>query len=824
MGRRFALLAALAAGVAFLCLYSGARAGVVGSPHDFSTTSLLSDYQTTPLTSSGVCSICHIPHNAADNVLWPRSLDSYRNALGMDGDDESPTGLPDYRKIVTMQCYDCHDAHVTTVKVNDLPAFTDFATDHKPQNIAFGFTTPTTGKDSGSTMKEDEPGGSGSGFYENSPPFQTTPQTYYGADSRTTSPFKRDVMDNATLAKTGGHYFKSVDPTPGTVYKGDKLPCSDCHDPHAWDSTNLDWQAFFRPKEIYASGRWTTVFGSSRPRASTFMANDITDLLGVSTDRSDSESRKLCALCHGYSDLWGSVTFNEINSDYTSTANIITPPLTVDEHGQGSNVACVSCHDHESIDAACNDCHSYPGLDNTNSPHQLGATHEKHVGNPTGFANSRKFYCKICHFGYSPNHNQSGYSAGESWALDNSWRANVNIDFDNAWNPESIPYSGDPPICAGLYCHGDAGVFAGAGRNTGANTKPGWDNAASGACGACHGTGTQMNSLNHPAHLSAVYGPVIDNTTCANGNACHTAYGLSPTATHVDNTLSFNNSADNTFANTLVCENCHSIAVVDFIDNGAANTFSGDNLARTNWNDNNYKLPCLTCHNKTTGEQAKPNIDGSGNFAPNIEAHWLVTGHGAETAIDCAATTTETPGADPPVWQTVPVPCGMCHDIASSHFASTGNPWRLRTSTFFDNATTGAFDEWCHLKCHANAPPAEHTYNVAQGGTFSTKDDWDTHGTSAPAVDTGITDIPPATMPLEPFLTNKGYNQAGATGSELFLCITCHDPHGIGNVAAVPRTFNGVIDNDAIGNDNVNMLRHEYTMGTGSILCKKCHI
>jgi hypothetical protein len=168
----------------------------------------------------------------------------------------------------------------------------------------------------------------------------------------------------------------------------------------------------------------------------------------------------------------------------------------------------------------------------------------------------------------------------------------------------------------------------------------------------------------------------------------------------------------------------------------------------------------------------------------------------------------------------------MCHDIASSHFASgnTSNPCRLRTTTSFSNNTTGAFDEWCHLKCHANTPPAEHTYNVAGGETFSAKDAWDTHRTSAPAVDTGITDIPPATMPLEPFLTDNGYNQAGATGSERFLCITCHDPHGIGNVAAVPRTFNGVIDNDVIGDDNVNMLRHKYTAGTGSILCKYCHI
>jgi predicted CxxxxCH...CXXCH cytochrome family protein len=421
----------------------------------------------------------------------------------------------------------------------------------------------------------------------------------------------------------------------------------------------------------------------------------------------------------------------------------------------------------------------------------MSSMHAKHAGSPLpeGTANSREFDCTICHFGYSPTHNESGYSAGQSWALDNSWRPNVDINFDSAWNPDSPTYKGlpmpqtggDPPICASLYCHGDEGVFAG-NRKTGANTTPGWDNAASGACGACHGTGTQMSSANHPVHLdntSNPFGPGIDNASCGAGGACHTAYGLSPTTTHVDKAINFPTSAsDNApvlFAATGICENCHSTANAA-LDNGAG-LGVGNDLAKLNWSDNNYKLPCLTCHNKTTGEQGNTNIDGAGNSAPNIEEHWLVTGHGA-SVIDNASTTTETPGDNPPVWQTVPVPCGMCHDIASSHFASTGkntvNPWRLWSGTSFENNDAGLFDIWCAETCHSADPPANHTWNVAAG---QTKESGDTHKTSTDIVpDSDKFQVPTATMPLEPFLKNKGFNQGGAADTDRFLCIRSHAP------------------------------------------------
>ena len=170
-------------------------------------------------------------------------------------------------------------------------------------------------------MKEDPPGGTEAGYYENNPPYTLNPQTYYGANSAPGSPFYRNLLanDNVTLGRSGGHYFKTVNPNAGAgIYKGDKLPCSDCHDPHTWNPSvgNRDWHAFFRPPKVFTLGRWSTVFGSSHPTASRYMANP--ELPGQ-TARSDSESRKLCILCHATSDTPSqAVTFNDINSASSS--------------------------------------------------------------------------------------------------------------------------------------------------------------------------------------------------------------------------------------------------------------------------------------------------------------------------------------------------------------------------------------------------------------------------------------------------------------------------------------------------------------------------
>lgn len=809
-GSRLPSLAVLAAGIALLCLLGAARAGVVRSPHDFSATG--PHTRSTSLGPSGVCSACHIPHASQDNVLWPRSLSDYRSKLFQR--DGQPTTETNFLLPPTIQCYDCHDFHGGgAIETPSVPALSVFDTSHKPHNVLSGFKKASLGN-----MTEDGFGtGSAlniSGYYETNP---LGPSVNYG------------VNLTAPLEETGGHHFKQ-DPTTSVndAYdSGDKLPCRDCHDPHAWDSGG-NWQAFYRKN--WPSGSPAATRLGTTAVASTFMANDSTP----GNRRNNPNSRTLCIACHGNSDTLGPVNFTQIRAEYTNNVPITRPPNTVIEHANASQVACVSCHNHNSVAASCKDCHSFPGLDNTNSARQMSPVHGKHAGRPlpAGFANSRKYDCTVCHFNYSVNHNTSGYTAGEVWQ-DNVYRPNVNIDFDPAWNPGSKTYrnlpvpttGGDPPICAGLYCHGDGGAFAT--RKTGSNTKPRWDNVASGGCGTCHGTGVQMSSANHPAHLDAtkLYGPGIDNATCGAGGGCHTVYGLSPTTKHADNTISFRNTpGDNTAVSlsaTGICVNCHSTATAAF-DNGVGSGV-GNTLAKANWLDNNYKLPCLTCHNNAS--QANSKIDNTGVAAPNIEAYWLVTGHGATAAIDNGSTTTVNTGLDPPVYQNVPVPCGMCHDVNSRHYGTTlaTNAWRLRTTSGYNDGN-GGLDKFCNTRCHGSAPgayvlnnpglPQDHVWILAASPPETKETGQDTHPTSRNVVSAGKTVAPLASdrMPLD--------NAIRLGGTQNFLCITCHDPHGIGATAAAPRSFTGT--NNTTPADNVHMLR--YVPGTGSVLCKKCHI
>jgi hypothetical protein len=119
---------------------------------------------------------------------------SYRTNLK--NDDNPPSSTPNYILPPTIQCYDCHDYHGGgSGRINDEPSYGDFHTDHKPQDIAFGFTKVGTGN-----MTEDPGGGSVSGYYENKPPAAAST---YGADPalRPTNP--PYPTDNTNLLKTG---------------------------------------------------------------------------------------------------------------------------------------------------------------------------------------------------------------------------------------------------------------------------------------------------------------------------------------------------------------------------------------------------------------------------------------------------------------------------------------------------------------------------------------------------------------------------------------------------------------------------------------------
>jgi predicted CxxxxCH...CXXCH cytochrome family protein len=544
---------------------------------------------------------------------------------------------------------------------------------------------------------------------------------------------------------------------------------------------------------------------------------------------------QLCVVCHA----------NANNPGYQMTYNISGRHAAPNYTGNEAGKDCSGCHSHNqdgdigTVDGlmplACNGCHSYPGLDNAGvNLKQMSGGHWKHVGQPSpvGTGSSREFACTLCHYNYA--HNQSGVASGQAWP--GTYYDNVNIDFDPSWNPDSPTYAGSAVpttgnggtgVCAGLYCHG--GNPTRTAGWSGTDNTPSWNGSA--ACGACHVAGSGFTPENHPAHLSAAYGPGIAAFSvggdCSEGAGCHPKYALTPLTTHVNNAKDLRSTAtDNgevgaSLAATQVCRNCHSTT--------ASSEGTGDTLVRTqaNWDNTSYKVPCLTCHND--GAQGTQNIDGSGDAAPNIDNVWASVGHGA-ASIDNSSTTTDSGNVD----QVPPVRCETCHDETGQHIGTAKdgtNPWRL-DGALTNYTQTGGLDDFCLTQCHSQAAlPPRHARIV--NGTWGVAKDsaLHTHPTAMqvvpqPGAPSGETvdksrwfNVPSDTAkPLSADLGTK--SPPARTDGSLMACVTCHDPHGAGTALISPRTFSGM---NTMGAGAKKMLRYNPSGAQPTPLCSKCH-
>lgn len=621
-----------------------------------------------------------------------------------------------------------------------------------------------------------------------------------------------------------------------------ELECGQCHEPHGMVYVGTGTQGvniwMINPTITVRAGTTVSpVRFFAKVGANSFNEYDpgAGNELNASLYNADAADQ-LCVVCHA----------NSNNAGYPMTRNIAgrhnAPGYTGNEAGKD----CSGCHSHNQDGAigtvdglmplACNACHSYPGVSGGTYTKTMSAVHGKHVGTPSGIAGSRAYECTLCHYNYT--HNQNGVTAGAAWPP--TYYTYVNIDFDPAWNPSNangptyngaaVPTvgNGGTGTCAGLYCHGNnATLSAGWG---GSATQPKWDNTVAVSCGACHDTGTAdttpgtvFSTKNHPAHLGAAYGPGLaafsGGGTCSEGTGCHTKYGRSPTATHANNakdlrsTATDNGEAAAVLATTQVCRNCHSPY--------ASSAGTGDTLVRTqaNWDNVSYKVPCITCHNASAGQQGTQNLNGGGDKAPNVEAAWSANGHGA-SSIDNAATTTDSGAVD----QVPPVRCETCHDEAGQHIGTAKdatNPWRL-DNALTRYASTGGLDDYCLNQCHAATGPARHAWIVTGIGAASKDNAVNTHPTSTAVVPTSPVDksrwfrIPTDTaMPVAADLATKTPPARG--NGSLVACVTCHDPHGVGTALVSARTFSGVNDN------GYKMLRYKASGVAPTPLCAKCH-
>ncbi|MBI5904143.1 MAG: CxxxxCH/CxxCH domain-containing protein [Deltaproteobacteria bacterium] len=718
-----------AAGILVAVSWSPASAGVSGTLHDFSKDGPYG--LSTPIAASGACSGCHIPHGADPNApIWARSLADYISGLTVNGDT---AGKPNYVLPPTRACYDCHDDQSSFQ--NNKPTGWGFSASHTPPDIAFGTQGPRAGK---------------TGYYENNPPSSDT----YGADP-SLRPLATWPTDNTALNKTGGHYFKWGDPTGSTNDTfdiGDKLPCSDCHDPHSGSG----FQAFIRSNLPNSGANPGLGSSYSSVTASSFMSNNS----GIT--RSNSESRKICVACHGYSNNGTPVKYYAINpaAYANNTDNVPRPPPSVSDHdSSATSVACVSCHDHNTVGASCSTCHGYPppGYPAGNTPTAYSSGADSHARHRNGYA----YACGVCHTGnaHQDNNVQVSFDTtilGGRLALGSS---------TNPSPPKRVPAGGTQ--CSNIYCHssGRDGITPSS-NPTHYSTVQWGVQSGQVMCDGCHGKFTvgsggdfladntsmrygapnyvnsgapgSATSNSHRAHVGTYECSVCHGSAFGDYNPVSRTRTISSVANHVNGTrnISFTGPA---LGGSVNYDSATKTCTVPSCHGGGAPQWGGSLTG------------CSDCHlSSSPDSDVYLNHSASNNLydanqAGNINiTEWQYSGHGKTTG-------TYDVSGRPAANFSGGDPCYFCHNPYALH-DNTSNPFRLKDQTgaaaYLSDKGWNATCLVCHY--HATAPVG---YNPFGGAAVK--------ATAA-------------------FTDNNHYGAdhvaAGTNGGK--LCWDCHDPHG----------------------------------------------
>jgi predicted CxxxxCH...CXXCH cytochrome family protein len=777
-----------------------ALGGVVGSPHDFSRTG--SNYNALlswPIAPGGACSACHVPHRAPDNVGWPRDLSFYSRTHsgsttggGRLDIRDGAVGKADYLRNDTVPCYDCHDRHLDgLIETTSIPLLADYVSGHKPQNILSGFRKSSLG-----SMTEYSPGVQAGkvvpGFFETSPPGSAA---NFGA---------ADLVLPGQLGQTGGHHFQ-VDPrgTSGTgADPGDKLPCSDCHDPHAWDSQG-DWQAFFR--KVWPTGTVLSNLGTlsgGKAIASSYMANDSTPTNKRASDLTGANGRYLCIVCHGTFDSSAypnRVRYSDINSEYDNSSQIVGLPDTVGEHFNDSKVACVSCHSHNSISASCTMCHGFPPSTTAISPYPSNFTpvpnpadndaHARHYGARSGEVRNAlrnqgylyAFDCKECH---------AGSSMGYDSALGDHQNDNVSVIIFEKWTPIrniTLPNGKGLASSRNYFNRSRAYPPIQSGTKTGqldnsTNTATGWGESAARLGGNrctnvyCHSAGIAFYTGD--VDNVTIYRPVNWNSGKKLCNDCH-GYG----------TVSADNAAYGGRVN---------LGMPNYPNAGVGSRMANSHL--THVMVNGYE--CSVCHYNTvtgTGAARAVRTDVFPTLHVNTVRNVVFNGTSASGSYDNTTKSCDVTchGTDTPRWGgQLTGGCFACHSGTEAPekpqlLPAVPNPVSLQEYTWSGHGRTGT------------------TYT----GTGNRPAAFDNY-TAGPAADCFICHSGSSSHttknPLDPYRLGAGSDTAGQIGSVKgafasntdALCLACHgsdaERAGHPEAATGPSAINALTHANAV--------------------------
>jgi hypothetical protein len=347
---------------------------ITDSKHDFTFNA--------SLTPKGECSACH-NIRIGEPFLWTRNLteeEAYFNQ----------TSNPNYVVSPTIYCYDCHDNHET---VDNNPDYRFFINEslgrYIPQDAAFD------GNMTGNTLTYDSsPSDNESGYYETIPP-NTAPPT----DGSSTS----------------GHYIKSNPSGLMNINQGDKVPCTDCHEPHNSEPTN---EVFLRGSAYFPLGGKVV----SNLKAST------------KTRSGTGTGRTICVNCHGNSDAGQSVRFVDINEDYGSTERIVQTPSGVSAHASTENSSCSPCHSHDAPvhggGDGCEDCHGHDaGYGGVTGGAGTYFSHSTHTENDSDDLKGPNINCSDCHdIGSYPDFADNATTLAATTVCDNCHSPNGSFD------------------------------------------------------------------------------------------------------------------------------------------------------------------------------------------------------------------------------------------------------------------------------------------------------------------------------------------------------------------------------------------------------------
>ncbi len=536
-----------------------------------------------------------------------------------------------------------------------------------------------------------------------------------------------------------------------------------------------------------------------------------------------------------------------------------------------AGVQCTTCHKHTEgfKGSGCDVCHGYPPIIDaaTGGPsglvNYLGSTGSTTAGVHDLHANTKGFPCSNCHYessGSGPTHINSlkitmgfytfggAYQGGAYDGQEYDGEEGVSYDTTTT-NPVTTVSSEGSKSCSNIYCHGNY-------NGSGLNASPIWDDAASAACGTCHGaSNTSPPGIESPTNWDT---------------------------SHVRHAFNGQNMFYDTWPREYACTLCHK----DIIEGeGPADYSIKDSTRHVNstvdWNFNteDTRISAGTSYSVPAGTQ--PPTDGSSPRA-----------YGTCSNVYCHSNVQPDGGVGPPTvydnpqWGNDNSACVGCHakgyhsqeidtgshekHVQEYYFGmSLSDPWSVKKCTICHKWNPSASRTSCGQQCHDGD---EKTYHVngnidvlfddfaADNGSYNgTPEPGDGYSScsniychsNGTSVSTGIipfntTDDWGASGPLacnschnsSPAYTN-GSPKANSHQQHNFTCDNCHfattttgstitnsEKHVNKTYDLMPgsgENFNYAYDADGGSCDNISCHGGSSATWGGSLECDSCH-